>query len=128
MQGDDRILRTGQSPLSRSRYLEYSARFKLGLRGIDAMIRRTIPLMASLALLTAMSLSLTPRRAYANKVDCGKVMSEVAAGKKTKDIAAELKISTSSVYRCKKKAATAAKTRPGMTPAPSPTPRSKHTT
>ena len=73
------------------------------------MIRRTIPLLASLALITALSLSLTPRSAYANKVDCGKVMSEVAAGKKTKDIAADLKISTSSVYRCKKKSAAASK-------------------
>lgn len=43
-------------------------------------------------------------RAYANKVDCGKVMSEVAAGKKAKEIAKDLSISPSSVYRCKKKA------------------------
>jgi transposase len=44
-----------------------------------------------------------PANAYANKVDCSKVMSEVSAGKKAKDIASDLKISTSSVYRCKKK-------------------------
>jgi len=44
------------------------------------------------------------------KMDCDKVMSEVHAGKKTKDIAKDLSISTSSVYRCKKKAGgTAAK-------------------
>jgi transposase len=39
------------------------------------------------------------------KVDCDKVMAEVHAGKKTKDIAKDLSISPSSVYKCKKKAA-----------------------
>jgi hypothetical protein len=43
-------------------------------------------------------------KAYANKVDCAKVMAEVTAGKKTSEIAKDLSISTSSVYRCKKKA------------------------
>jgi len=42
------------------------------------------------------------------RVECDKVMSEIAAGKKTKDIATDLKISTSSVYKCKKKAASTA--------------------
>lgn len=85
------------------------------------MIRRSILLLSSIAFAATLGLSAGSPSAYANKVDCGKVMSEVAAGKKTKDIASDLKISTSSVYRCKKKTGTTAK--PGMTPAASPTPK-----
>jgi hypothetical protein len=85
------------------------------------MIRRSIFLLSSLALIATVSLSVASPSAYANKVDCGKVMSEVAAGKKTKDIASDLKISTSSVYRCKKKTGGTAKA--GATPAASPTPK-----
>jgi transposase len=85
------------------------------------MIRRSIFLLSSLALIATVSLSVVSPRAYANKVDCGKVMSEVAAGKKTKDIASDLKISTSSVYRCKKKTGSTAKS--ATTPAASPTPK-----
>jgi len=77
-------------------------------------------LLASLALIVTAGLSLNSSAAYANKVDCGKVMSEVAAGKKAKGIASDLKISTSSVYRCKKKAA---KPKTTMTPAATPTPK-----
>lgn len=65
--------------------------------------------------------------AYANKVDCTKVMSAVSAGKKGSEIAKDLNISTSSVYRCKKKAAgskAAAKASP-VTAAASPTPAVK---
>lgn len=58
----------------------------------------------TLLLITAVGFELGPAPAYANKVDCTKVMSEVGAGKKTKDIAKDLSISTSSVYRCKSKA------------------------
>jgi hypothetical protein len=45
----------------------------------------------------------------ATKVDCGKVMDEVNAGKSAKDIATDLGISRSSVYRCKRHAKNAAK-------------------
>jgi hypothetical protein len=38
-----------------------------------------------------------------HKIDCGQVMSELNGGKKAKDVAGDMKISTSSVYRCKKK-------------------------
>ena len=48
--------------------------------------------------------------AYAvSKVDCDAVMSEINSGKTTKAVAADLKISASSVYKCKKKAKAAAK-------------------
>jgi hypothetical protein len=62
-------------------------------------------------MVSAIGIGFNPTSAWATagkKVECDKVMSEVGAGKKTKDIAADLKISTSSVYRCKKKAASAA--------------------
>jgi hypothetical protein len=55
--------------------------------------------------------------ANANKVDCTKVMSEVGAGKKTKDIAKDMSISTSSVYRCKSKAKSA-KAKPSTAASP----------
>jgi|ERR1022692_2233093 hypothetical protein len=45
----------------------------------------------------------------ASKVDCDAVMSEINSGKTTKAVAADLKISASSVYKCKKKAKAAAK-------------------
>ena len=86
------------------------------------MIRRPLLLLPSFAIIATVSMSAGPRIAYANKVDCGKVMSEVAAGKKAKDIASDLKISTSSVYRCKKKARSAAKAGTTPTPASAPTP------
>jgi len=38
------------------------------------------------------------------KVDCDAVMQEVTAGKTTKEIASDLKISVSSVHRCKRAA------------------------
>ncbi|MGH7984711.1 MAG: hypothetical protein ACREQX_00260 [Candidatus Binataceae bacterium] len=45
-----------------------------------------------------------PSAHAAKRVDCSKVMSELHSGKKAKAVAAELKISTSSVYRCKRRA------------------------
>jgi hypothetical protein len=39
-----------------------------------------------------------------HKVDCSKVMDELNSGKKTKEVAKDLHISTSSVRRCAKKA------------------------
>jgi transposase len=85
------------------------------------MIRRAILLLAAVMLIMSAGLNMAPRAAFANKVDCAKVMSEKAAGKKTKDIASDLKISTSSVYRCKQKAGAKGKMTP--TPAASATPR-----
>jgi hypothetical protein len=60
-----------------------------------------------LALIVAAALQVSVTAAYANKVDCDKVMTEVKAGKKGTEIAKDLGVSPSSVYRCKKKAATA---------------------
>ena len=46
---------------------------------------------------------------YAAKVDCSKVMDELNSGKSAKDVATDLGISTSSVYRCKRHAKEEAK-------------------
>lgn len=37
------------------------------------------------------------------KIDCDQVMSALGSGKKPKEVAADMKISVSSVYRCRKK-------------------------
>jgi hypothetical protein len=73
--------------------------------------------LGSTALLFAASLGLSTgaTRAYANKVDCGKVMAEVGTGKKASEIAKDMNISTSSVYRCKKKAKMGMKGEPEVT-------------
>lgn len=59
---------------------------------------------AGLLLVASMALEFSVTRAYAAKVDCDKVMAEVNAGKKGTEVAKDLGISSSSVYRCKKKA------------------------
>ncbi len=59
---------------------------------------------AGLLLVASMALEFSATRAYAAKVDCDKVMAEVNAGKKGTEVAKDLGISSSSVYRCKKKA------------------------
>ncbi len=45
----------------------------------------------------------------ASKVDCNKVMEELNSGKKVRQVASDLHISRSSVYRCRKQARKAAK-------------------
>jgi hypothetical protein len=66
------------------------------------------------------------------KVDCDAVMQELNSGKKAKEVAKDLSISASSVYRCKKKEVAAAKTaskagneaaaKPAASPAAAPKP------
>ena len=64
--------------------------------------------VTSLALAVFLGLELAAP-AFAAKVDCDAVMSELNSGKKPAEVAKDLKISKSSVYRCRKKAAKAAK-------------------
>jgi hypothetical protein len=74
------------------------------------MLMKKFALVAASAMLaTTVGFAASARPAYANKVDCDAVMNEVNSGKHAKDIAADLKISTSSVYRCKRHAKAAAK-------------------
>jgi Mor family transcriptional regulator len=64
---------------------------------------------ASLMLGLAFALSAAVPNAWATKVDCEAVMSELNSGKTVKEVAKDLKISHSSVYRCRKHAKEAAK-------------------
>lgn len=65
---------------------------------------------ASAMLGVALSFSAVVPAVYAaDKVDCDAVMQELSGGKKVKEVAADMKISASSVYRCKRHAKQAAK-------------------
>jgi len=75
------------------------------------MLRKKFALVAASAMLaTSVAFSASARPAYAStKVDCDAVMNELNSGKKAKEVATDLSISTSSVYRCKRHAKEAAK-------------------
>ncbi len=65
---------------------------------------------ASVALAATMAIGFSSSAAFAaSKVDCDAVMSALSGGKKAKEVAADMKISVSSVYRCKRHAKEAAK-------------------
>ena len=73
------------------------------------MIKKFALAAASAMLVTTVAFAVNARPVYAAKVDCDAVMNEVSAGKHAKEIAKDLNISTSSVYRCKRHAKEAAK-------------------
>ena len=75
------------------------------------MLTRKLAIAAASAMLmTTVAFATNARPAFAStKVDCDAVMNEVNSGKKAKEVAKDLSISTSSVYRCKKHAAASAK-------------------
>lgn len=65
---------------------------------------------ASTTLAATMALAFSVPSAYAaSKVDCDAVMTALNGGKSAKDVASDMSISVHSVYRCKHKAARAAK-------------------
>ena len=73
------------------------------------MLIKKFALAAASAMLVT-TVAFAARPAYATtKVDCDAVMNEINSGKKAKEVATDLSISTSSVYRCKKHAKEAAK-------------------
>jgi len=76
------------------------------------VVRKIIPGIVGVAFAVTLGIGLGPVIAQAAKVDCSKVMSELSSGKKAADVAEDLKISTSSVYRCRRKARAAAKSSP----------------
>jgi hypothetical protein len=79
------------------------------------LIRKVALGIAAFSLTIAAGLSFNPPKVWATagqKVNCDKVMAEVHAGKKTKEIDKDLSISSSSVYKCKKKAAASASKNP----------------
>lgn len=93
------------------------------------MIRKLGLGLAGLMLAATLGVEMAPASAYAAKVDCTKVMAELNAGKKPKAVAKGLGISTSSVYRCRKKSRMAAKhtagTKNSMMAPPASAPASK---
>jgi hypothetical protein len=72
-------------------------------------VRKIVSGIAGIAFVVTLGIGLTPAIAPAAKVDCSKVMSELNSGKKVSAVAGDLKISTSSVYRCRRNAQAAAK-------------------
>lgn len=87
-------------------------------------MRKLATATASLVFAAALGLAMSAPSAYAKgKVDCDQVMQQLNSGKKPKEVAKDLKISTSSVYGCKRKAkkakagAAAGKASPAATPA-----------
>ena len=73
-------------------------------------IRRIAVAGASAMLVATIVFAANAHPAYAaDKVDCDAVMNELNSGKHAKDVATDLSISTSSVYRCDRKANAAAK-------------------
>jgi len=97
-------------------------------------MKRVATTAAAIVIGLAMGVASGIPSAYAagkSKVDCDAVMTELNSGKKAKEVAKDMKISPSSVYRCKKKAksadATAAKAgseaaSPAASPAAAPKP------
>jgi hypothetical protein len=75
-------------------------------------MKRMVTTLAASVVGLAIGVAISIPSAYAagkTKVDCDAVMKEVNGGKKAKEIAKDMNISVSSVYRCKKKEMAAAK-------------------
>jgi len=75
-------------------------------------MKRIVTTLATGVVGLAIGVAISIPSAYAagkTKVDCDAVMKEVSGGKKAKEIAKDMSISVSSVYRCKKKEMAAAK-------------------
>lgn len=69
-------------------------------------MKKRLALVASFAVAAALSLQFGLSNAYAasHKVDCSQVMTELQGGKKVAEVAKDMKISRSSVYRCRRAA------------------------
>ena len=99
------------------------------------MKRKLLLVMAAFLFVVTMGFALSSANVYAatKKIDCNQVMSKLQSGKKVKDVAKDMSISTSSVYRCRKmskastgKAVSSAAT--SSSPASAPSPASKQST
>ncbi|HVA84348.1 MAG TPA: hypothetical protein VNF28_05565 [Candidatus Binataceae bacterium] len=78
-------------------------------------MRKNLALVAFFAVAAALSLQFGLSSVYAaNKVDCAQVMTELQGGKKVAEVAKDMKISRSSVYRCRRAAKKEAKAAAGM--------------
>ncbi len=63
---------------------------------------RKTTILGGAAFAAALLLQLGATSVYASKIDCSKVMAELGSGKKVSAVAKDMKISRSSVYRCRK--------------------------
>jgi hypothetical protein len=71
-------------------------------------VKNKLALFASFVIAVALGLQFGLSNVYAaNKIDCAKVMTELHSGKKVAEVAKDMMISKSSVYRCRKAAAKA---------------------
>jgi transposase len=78
-------------------------------------MKKKFALVALFAVAAALSLQFGLSSVYAaNKVDCAQVMTELQGGKKVAEVAKDMKISRSSVYRCRRAAKKEAKAAAGM--------------
>jgi hypothetical protein len=106
---------------------------KLEIR--SSFMKRFATALAASTIAAIIGISVSVPSVYAaakTKVDCDAVMQELNSGKKAKEVAKDLSISASSVYRCKKKEVAAAKTaskagneaaaKPAASPAAAPKP------
>jgi len=92
----------------------------------NGLLKKLFPL--ALITVSVIGFQVPSARAERTKVDCDAVMQEVTAGKTTKEVASDLKISVSSVHRCKQAAkrkaaaegASAAASPAAAAPAPKP--------
>jgi hypothetical protein len=84
-------------------------------------MKKLVPRLIGVAFITlATTLSFAPMsQAAAGKVNCDAVMKELNAGKKPRQVAQDLSISVSSVYRCRRRARAHAG-KPTASPAASP--------
>ena len=99
------------------------------------MTKKLLLVMAAFLFVVAVGFVLGSANAYAatKRIDCTKVMAGLQGGKKVKDVAKDMSISTSSVYRCRKmsKASTGKTVSSATTsssPASAPSPASKQST
>ncbi len=70
-------------------------------------MKRLAKIGACLAIGSVMALGVAvpgARAARGVKTDCTKVMQELDAGKKPKEVAADMKVSVSTVYKCRRRA------------------------
>lgn len=84
-------------------------------------MRKVAMMTASMVLALATVVAVSTPAAWAaagKKADCAQVMQELNSGKKPKEVAKEMSISTSTVYRCRKreKAAQTAAAKAGNQP------------
>ena len=70
------------------------------------MTKKLLPIIAAFLFVVTAGFELGSANAYAasKRIDCTQVMAKLQSGKKVKEVAKDMSISTSSVYRCRKMA------------------------